>query len=115
MSHIKDTTPPTRPSKITKANIYFILRFIPTFFGAIKPTAKSPSVAITNFSNGISGIKTTAIAIIAPTDDAKMSRFTVVGILEKQAAKYSDKRSTVKFIKKYTSIYKVRIFTTSFL
>ena len=76
---------------------------------------------IEEFRDGIFALRTRRFGTVAEImvkrlyDLAAENGIPVVGILEKQAAKYSDKRSTVKFIKKYTSIYKVRIFTTSFL
>jgi hypothetical protein len=49
------------------------------------------------------------MAEIAPKNEEKTSLFVLQGTFENNEAKYNDKKSTVKFIKKYMSTYSVCI------
>ena len=79
-------------------NLIFL--FIDIFFGARIPIRRSPSVATTSFKIGISGKKTVKTATNAPIRAETIKRFDEVGIFENTAAKYNDRTSTVKLIKK---------------
>ena len=68
--------------------------------GAMYPIIKRPAAANVNFIIGTSGKKTAATATVAPIIEEIISLFVDVGVFENIAAKYKDKMSTVKFIKK---------------
>ena len=97
---INDTTPPSNASKIRNANRNLIFLFIDIFFGVRIPISRSPSVATASFKIGISGKNTVITATNAPIRAEIIKRFDDVGIFENTAAKYNDRTSTVKLIKK---------------
>ena len=112
---MKLTAPPTSASKIRNEKINLIRRLNVTFLVAKNPINNNPSVETPNFKNVYSGRKTTPTAIKAPNRADNISLLIEDGIFEKHTAKYSDSKSTVKLIKKYTSIYKVFVIITSML
>ena len=100
ISQIKVTAPPINAVKIINENMNLILRLSFIGFGAMYPIKISPSAAKTSFINGFSGRKTANVATDAPIAAEIISLFVVVGIFENNAAKYRDRISTVKLIRK---------------
>ena len=98
------TPPPVKAVKIKNDSINLILLLHFTRFGAMYPIKISPNVATKNFIIGISGRNTVTTALNAPINAEIRSLFVLVTVFENIAAKYSDKISTEKLIRKYTSI-----------
>ena len=90
-------------SNIRKANMNFIRRLTDTPLGAIQPMTKRASVAVINLTMEDSTKSKISNADNAPEPDEMINLFVDVGTFERQAAKYKEIISTVKFIRKYTS------------
>ena len=101
---IKVTAPPVNASKIKNAKMNFNFLFIFIGFGAMYPIKNRPTIANIGFIIGISGNNMITTAINAPNTAEKINLLPLEGIFENKVAKYSDNKSTVKFIRKYTSI-----------
>ena len=98
--HKNETALPTKASNIKNEKTNFTFLFTETGLGAIRAINNKPIADAISFNMTNSGIKTMITAIIPPNKAEINNLLVEVGTFEKQAAKYSERISTVKFIKK---------------